>query len=98
MVLYNMRNRMIATAGSAIASIPYRNQAIAARFGYGYKERYLAEVERFLHRFGELCSRTSFRFLPGCFCGLGHFKRTVFQEYDSYGRLVEIACFLWYRR
>lgn len=30
MVLYNMRNRMIATAGSAIASIPYRNQAIAA--------------------------------------------------------------------
>ena len=44
MVLYNMRNRMIATAGSAIASIPYRNQAIAARFGYGYKERYLAEV------------------------------------------------------
>ena len=28
MVLYNMRNRMIATAGSAIASIPYRNQAL----------------------------------------------------------------------
>lgn len=61
MVLYNMRNRMIATAGSAIASIPYRNQAIAARFGYGYKERYLAEVngsytgsENFApgHRFG----------------------------------------------
>lgn len=61
MVLYNMRNRMIATAGSAIGSIPYRNQAIAARFGYGYKERYLAELngsytgsENFAsgHRFG----------------------------------------------
>lgn len=61
MVLYNMRNRMIATAGSAIASIPYRNQAVAARLGYGYKDRYLAEIngsytgsENFApgHRFG----------------------------------------------
>ena len=61
MVLYNMRNRRIATAGSAIASIPYRNQAIAGRLGYGYKDRYLAEVngsytgsENFAsgHRFG----------------------------------------------
>lgn len=98
MVLYNMRNRMIATAGSAIASIPYRNQAIAARFGYGYKERYLAEVNGSYTGSENFAPRTSFRFLPGCFCGLGHFKRTVFQEYDSYGRLVEIACFLWYRR
>ena len=32
MVLYNMRNRMIATAGSAIASIPYRNQANCCPF------------------------------------------------------------------
>lgn len=61
MVLYNMRNRMVATAGSAVASIPYRNQAVAARIGYGYKDRYLTEIngsytgsENFApdHRFG----------------------------------------------
>lgn len=28
MLLYNMRNRMVATAGSAIGAIPYRNQAL----------------------------------------------------------------------
>lgn len=44
MVLYNMRNRLVATAGSAIGSIPYRNQAIAGRISYGWKDRYLAEV------------------------------------------------------
>lgn len=61
MLLYNMRNRMIATAGSAVASIPYRNQAIAGRLSYGFKEKYLAEFnasytgsENFApnHRFG----------------------------------------------
>lgn len=61
MLLYNMRNRMVATAGSAIGAIPYRNQAIAGRLSYGWKERYLAEFnasytgsENFApnHRFG----------------------------------------------
>ena len=61
MLLYNMRNRMVATAGSAIGAIPYRNQAIAGRLSYGWKDRYLAEVnasytgsENFApnHRFG----------------------------------------------
>lgn len=44
MVLYNMRNRLIGTAGDAISSIPYRNQAIAGRVSYSYNDRYLAEV------------------------------------------------------
>ena len=44
MVLYNMRNRLISTAGTAISSIPYRNQSIAGRLTYGYDERYLLEL------------------------------------------------------
>ena len=61
MVLYNMRNRRVSTAGDAISSIPFRNQAIAGRLSYGYKEKYLVEVnasytgsENFApgHRFG----------------------------------------------
>lgn len=44
MALYNMRNRLIGTAGDVISSIPYRNQAIAGRISYSYADRYLAEV------------------------------------------------------
>lgn len=43
MFLYNMRNRRIGTAGDAISSIPFRNQAFAGRVGYGYKDKYLVE-------------------------------------------------------
>lgn len=44
MVLYNMRNRLVSTAGSVIGSIPYRNQALAGRLNYGYDDKYLLEV------------------------------------------------------
>ena len=61
MLLYNMRNRRVSTAGDAISAIPYRNQAIAGRLSYGYRDKYLVEVnasytgsENFApgHRFG----------------------------------------------
>ena len=44
MVLYNMRNRLVSTAGDVIGSIPYRNEALAGRLTYSYNDRYLAEV------------------------------------------------------
>ncbi|MEX6691005.1 TonB-dependent receptor [Danxiaibacter flavus] len=44
MVLYNMRNHLISTAGDAISSIPYKNQSIAGRINYGYMDKYLLEV------------------------------------------------------
>ena len=44
MLLYNMRNRRVSTAGDAISAIPYRNQSIAGRISYGYKDKYLLEV------------------------------------------------------
>lgn len=44
MLLYNMRNHLVSTAGDAIGSIPYKNQSIAGRINYGYLDRYLLEV------------------------------------------------------
>jgi len=44
MVLYNMRNRLLSTSDDVIGSIPYRNQSIAGRITYGYKNTYLLEV------------------------------------------------------
>lgn len=61
MLLYNMRNRRVSTAGDAVSAIPYRNQAIAGRLSYGFRNKYLLEVnasytgsENFApgHRFG----------------------------------------------
>jgi len=44
LLLYNMRNRIQSTASSVIFSIPYRNQGLAGRIMYGFKEKYLLEV------------------------------------------------------
>ena len=44
LLLYNMRNRIQSTAGSAIGSIPYRNQGLSGRIMYAYDEKYLIEV------------------------------------------------------
>ncbi len=44
MFLYNMRNRLVSTAGDVIGSIPFRNQSLAGRLTYGYKDKYLLEV------------------------------------------------------
>ncbi|WP_299103179.1 TonB-dependent receptor [uncultured Alistipes sp.] len=61
MLLYNMRNRRVSTAGDAVSAIPYRNQAVAGRLSYGFRNKYLLEVnasytgsENFApgHRFG----------------------------------------------
>lgn len=44
MALYNMRNRLVSTAGDVIGSIPFRNQAMAGRLTYAFNSKYLAEV------------------------------------------------------
>ncbi|HVW61925.1 MAG TPA: TonB-dependent receptor [Puia sp.] len=43
LLVYNMRNRVKASAGDAISGLPYRNQAAATRLTYSYKDKYLAE-------------------------------------------------------
>ncbi|MET6999863.1 SusC/RagA family TonB-linked outer membrane protein [Chitinophaga defluvii] len=43
LLLYNMREKLNGSAGDAIGGIPYRNQGLAARATYAYKDRYLAE-------------------------------------------------------
>lgn len=42
--LFNMRDYVNADAGKAILSLPYRNQGIAGRLGYSFKDTYFAEV------------------------------------------------------
>ena len=43
LLLYNMRDYVNADAASAIYSLPYRTQGIAARLSYSYKGRYFIE-------------------------------------------------------
>ena len=43
MLIYTMRNRLIANAGSLQKSLPYRNMGVSGRFTYGYKSRYFLE-------------------------------------------------------
>jgi len=45
LVVYNMRNRIVASAPSVTNSIPYRNQASAGRLTYSYMDKYLAEFD-----------------------------------------------------
>lgn len=44
MVLYNQNDRVNATAGDLIGSIPYRNLGAVGRLTYSYDDRYLAEA------------------------------------------------------
>ncbi len=44
MALINIRNRLLSTAGTVINSIPFRNESMAGRITYGYKDKYLAEI------------------------------------------------------
>jgi len=45
LLVYNQRNRVIASAGDVINGLPYRNQAMASRVTYSYKDKYLAEFD-----------------------------------------------------
>lgn len=44
LLVANMRNRVIGTASSLKSAIPFRNQNYAGRITYGFKDKYLAEV------------------------------------------------------
>ncbi|NIG54975.1 TonB-dependent receptor [Chitinophaga sp. Cy-1792] len=44
LIVGSMRNRVIGSAGDLKSAIPFRNQSLAARATYSFKDRYLAEV------------------------------------------------------
>lgn len=44
LLVANIRNRIIGTAGSAKSAIPFRNQSMAGRITYAFMDKYLAEV------------------------------------------------------
>ncbi|WP_052265885.1 TonB-dependent receptor [Pedobacter kyungheensis] len=43
--LYNMRSRVVSSAGDVISSIPYKNQGMAVRATYDYADRYMIEFD-----------------------------------------------------
>lgn len=43
--LYNMRSRIVSSAGDVISSIPFKNQGLAGRITYSYADRYMAEFD-----------------------------------------------------
>jgi TonB-linked SusC/RagA family outer membrane protein len=90
LLVYNMRNRIVASAGDVIHSLPYRNQATAGRVTYSYKDKYLAEFnggytgsENFApgHRWG---------FFPSVSAGWVISKESFFDELASTFNLLKI--------
>ena len=45
LLVYNQRNRVVASAGTVIDGLPHRNMAAAGRATYSYKDKYLAEFD-----------------------------------------------------
>jgi TonB-linked SusC/RagA family outer membrane protein len=90
LLVYNMRNRVQASAADLIGSLPYRNQAAAARATYSFKDKYLFEFnggytgsENFArgHRWG---------FFPSVSAGWVISKENFFDDLSKTFNLVKI--------
>ncbi|MDP4184614.1 MAG: SusC/RagA family TonB-linked outer membrane protein [Bacteroidota bacterium] len=79
MLLYNMRNRIQGTAGDVIASIPYRNQGLAARAMYSYLDKYLFEANAGYTGSENFASGHRFGFFPAVSAGWVISKEGFFQ-------------------
>ena len=89
MVLYNMRNGRVSTAGDAISSIPYRNQAIAGRLSYGYKNKYLLEVNASYTGSENFAPGHRFGFFPAVSAGWVISNENFFQSLQGGGNAVD---------
>ncbi|WP_211218115.1 TonB-dependent receptor [Niabella aurantiaca] len=79
MVLFNMRNRLVSTAGDVIGSIPYRNQSLAGRINYGYLDRYLLELNAGYTGSENFEKRKKFGFFPSVSAGWVVSKEKFFE-------------------
>ena len=69
MLIYTMRNRLIANAGSLQASLPGRNMGVSGRFTYGYKSRYFVEANFGYNGSERFSEKNRFGFFPSIGAG-----------------------------
>ena len=70
--LFVFNRKMNESTNQNVMNFPAYEEDWVGRVTYNFKERYLAEFKRCLYRFGEVCSRTSFWFLPVRFYRLAY--------------------------
>jgi len=69
MLLYNMRNRLVSTAGNVIGSIPFRNQVVAGRLSYVYNDKYMTEFNASYTGSENFAKGNKFGFFPAVSAG-----------------------------
>ncbi len=90
LLLYNMRNRIQSTAGTVIGSIPYRNQGLAGRIMYSYKDKYLAEVNAGYTGSENFASGNRFGFFPSISGGWVISSESFFAPYTKSVNLLKL--------
>ncbi|MBB4034177.1 TonB-linked SusC/RagA family outer membrane protein [Dysgonomonas hofstadii] len=69
MLLYNMRNRLVSTAGDVIGSIPFRNQVVAGRLSYVFDDKYMTEFNASYTGSENFAKGNKFGFFPAVSAG-----------------------------
>jgi len=90
LIVYNMRNRIQGSAGSVIASIPYRNQGMAGRIMYSYSDKYLAEINAGYTGSENFASGHRFGFFPSISAGWVISKEKFLQSLSKNINLLKI--------
>ncbi|HEY9197330.1 MAG TPA: SusC/RagA family TonB-linked outer membrane protein, partial [Mucilaginibacter sp.] len=90
LLLYNMRSRVVSSAGSVIGSIPYNNQSLAARVTYAYADRYLFDFDAGYTGSENFEPGKKFGFFPAVSAGWVISKEPFFKDLTKTVNLLKI--------
>ncbi|SHF42412.1 TonB-dependent receptor [Pedobacter caeni] len=88
--LYNMRSRVVSSAGDVISSIPYKNQGMAFRITYAYADRYMLEFNAGYTGSENFEPGKRFGFFPSVSAGWVISKEPFFNKLSSSMNLLKI--------
>ncbi|WP_083251938.1 TonB-dependent receptor [Pedobacter steynii] len=88
--LYNMRTRVVSSAGDVISSIPYKNQGMAFRATYAYADRYMVEFDAGYTGSENFEPGKRFGFFPSFSAGWVISKESFFNKLSSGINLLKI--------
>jgi TonB-linked SusC/RagA family outer membrane protein len=90
LLLYNMRSRIVSSAGDVISSIPFKNQGMAGRITYSYADRYMAEFDAGYTGSENFEPGKRFGFFPSFSAGWVISKEPFFRKLSSAVNLLKI--------
>jgi len=88
--LYNMRSRVVSSAGDVISSIPYKNQGMAVRVTYDYADRYMLEFDAGYTGSENFEPGKRFGFFPSVSAGWVISKEPFFKNLSATFNLLKI--------